>query len=155
MLKKISNAFLPRSSRDAREDDAGFSGNARDRRAIANAASARAPVATTPVATTTVATTTTTPRRASFGDRFMRSWTDEDVTFLGEDPYGDCAGNVFAAVARARDGATADDARDESRRSSVDESSRRASESSTNERVWTTNRGEFEKASAFWIGGPL
>jgi hypothetical protein len=82
-------------------------------------------------------------RRKSFSDRFMMSWTDEDVTFLGEDPYGDCAGNVFATVA-------ADEQRrrasvDETRRASADGGSRRTSE----------NGDDFEKASAFWRIGPL
>ena len=54
----------------------------------------------------------------------MMSWTDEDVTFLGEDPYGDCAGNVFAAAAaEARRGrASVDETREP--RASGDEDAR-------------------------------
>ena len=89
----------------------------------------------------TSASATVEPR--TFADRWMMSWTDEDVTFLGEDPYGDCAGNVFATVA-------ADEQRrrasvDETRRASADGGSRRTSE----------NGDDFEKASAFWRIGPL
>ena len=52
-----------------------------------SSASASSPDADAPRPTTT------------FADRFVMSWNEEDVAFMGEDPYGDCAGNVFAQAA--------------------------------------------------------
>ena len=93
-----------------------------------------------------------TGRRKSFSDRFMMSWTDEDVTFLGEDPYGDCAGNVFATVAADEARAARRASADEGRRASVDGGSRRTSE---NDSGAPPHGDDFEKASAFWRIGPL
>jgi hypothetical protein len=87
----------------------------------------------------------------TFADRWMMSWTDEDVTFLGEDPYGDCAGNIFAQAAvesQRRGRASEDGARDEPR-SSVDGGARRASEDVARSRV-----SAEEKTRAFFRIGP-
>jgi len=81
--------------------------------------------------------------RRTFADRWMMSWTDDDVTFLGEDPYGDCAGNIFAQAAvesrrRSEDAGSAP-------RGSLDEGDRRRSSVSDAE----------EKARAFFRIGPM
>ena len=87
----------------------------------------------------------------TFADRWMMSWTDEDVTFLGEDPYGDCAGNIFAqaAVESRRGRASVDETR-EPRASASDGESRRGS--------MDDERGAMasaeEKARAFFRIGP-
>lgn len=83
--------------------------------------------------------------RRTFADRWMMSWTDDDVTFLGEDPYGDCAGNIFAQAAvesrrRSEDAASAP-------RGSLDEGDRRRSSASSSDAE--------EKARAFFRIGPM
>lgn len=83
--------------------------------------------------------------RRTFADRWMMSWTDDDVTFLGEDPYGDCAGNIFAQAAvesrrRSEDGGGAP-------RGSLDEGDRRRSSASSSDAE--------EKARAFFRIGPM
>jgi hypothetical protein len=85
----------------------------------------------------------------------MMSWTDEDVTFLGEDAYGDCAGNAFAeAAAAARRGrASVDETREP--RTSGDEkrddaSSRRGSMDDARDAMASAE----EKARAFFRIGP-
>jgi hypothetical protein len=78
------------------------------------------------------------------------SWTDEDVTFLGEDPYGDCAGNIFAQAAVESRRRSQDSAR-----SSVDEGSRDATpRTSVNESV-AHARDDDSKARAFFGIGPI
>lgn len=91
----------------------------------------------------TSASATVEPR--TFADRWMMSWTDDDVTFLGEDPYGDCAGNIFAQAAvesrrRSEDAGSAP-------RNSVDEGDRRRSSSGASDAE--------EKARAFFRIGPM
>ena len=77
------------------------------------------------------------------------SWNEEDVAFMGEDPYGDCAGNVFAqAAAESRRRAAA--AREGEPRASVDGGSRRASVDEARE---ARERAE-EKTRAFFRIGP-
>jgi hypothetical protein len=79
------------------------------------------------------------------------SWNEEDVAFMGEDPYGDCAGNVFAqAAAESRRRARAEGAREGEPRASVDGGSRRAS---VDEARDARERAE-EKTRAFFRIGP-
>ena len=81
------------------------------------------------------------------------SWNEEDVAFMGEDPYGDCAGNVFAQAAaesRRRAAAEAEAAREGEPRASVDGGSRRASVDEARE---ARERAE-EKTRAFFRIGP-
>ena len=89
---------------------------------------------------------------STFADRWMMSWTDEDVTFLGEDPYGDCAGNVFAAAAAEarRRRASVDETREPRASGDEDAASRRAS---MDDARGATASAE-EKARAFWRIGP-
>ena len=133
MFKKLSDTFY-----GARTERTGATKGERGANSTANPGVKSSSASPPPAADATP-----NARRKSFSDRFMMSWTDEDVVFLGEDPYGDCAGNVFATVA-------ADEQRrrasvDETRRASADGGSRRTSE----------NGDDFEKASAFWRIGPL
>ena len=87
----------------------------------------------------------------TFADRFVMSWNEEDVAFMGEDPYGDCAGNVFAqAAAESRRRAAAEAAREGEPRASVDGGSRRASVDEARE---ARERAE-EKTRAFFRIGP-
>lgn len=89
----------------------------------------------------------------TFADRFVMSWNEEDVAFMGEDPYGDCAGNVFAQAAaesRRRAAAEAEAAREGEPRASVDGGSRRASVDEARE---ARERAE-EKTRAFFRIGP-
>ena len=88
----------------------------------------------------------------TFADRWMMSWTDEDVTFLGEDPYGDCAGNVFAAAAAEarRRRASVDETREPRASGDEDAASRRAS---MDDARGATASAEA-KARAFWRIGP-
>ena len=71
---------------------------------------------------------------------------------MGEDPYGDCAGNVFAQAAAEEvdDAAAARAAREGERRASVDGGSRRASVDEARE---ARERAE-EKTRAFFRIGP-
>jgi hypothetical protein len=89
---------------------------------------------------------------STFADRWMMSWTDEDVTFLGEDPYGDCAGNVFAAAAAEarRRRASVDETREPRASGDEDAASRRAS---MDDARGATASAEA-KARAFWRIGP-
>ena len=106
-----------------------------------SSASASSPDADAPRPTTT------------FADRFVMSWNEEDVAFMGEDPYGDCAGNVFAQAAaesRRRAAAAAAAAREGEPRASVDGGSRRASVDEARE---ARERAE-EKTRAFFRIGP-
>ena len=104
-----------------------------------SSASASSPDADAPRPTTT------------FADRFVMSWNEEDVAFMGEDPYGDCAGNVFAqAAAESRRRAAAEAAREGEPRASVDGGSRRAS---VDEARDARERAE-EKTRAFFRIGP-
>ena len=104
-----------------------------------SSASASSPDADAPRPTTT------------FADRFVMSWNEEDVAFMGEDPYGDCAGNVFAqAAAESRRRAAAEAAREGEPRASVDGGSRRASVDEARE---ARERAE-EKTRAFFRIGP-
>ena len=89
----------------------------------------------------------------TFADRFVMSWNEEDVAFMGEDPYGDCAGNVFAQAAaesRRRAAAAEAAAREGEPRASVDGGSRRASVDEARE---ARERAE-EKTRAFFRIGP-
>ena len=106
-----------------------------------SSASASSPDADAPRPTTT------------FADRFVMSWNEEDVAFMGEDPYGDCAGNVFAQAAaesRRRAAAAAAAAGEGEPRASVDGGSRRASVDEARE---ARERAE-EKTRAFFRIGP-
>ena len=106
-----------------------------------SSASASSPDADAPRPTTT------------FADRFVMSWNEEDVAFMGEDPYGDCAGNVFAQAAaesRRRAAAAEAAAREGEPRASVDGGSRRASVDEARE---ARERAE-EKTRAFFRIGP-
>lgn len=98
-------------------------------------------------------TDATTHRPTTFADRWMMSWTEEDVTFLGEDPYGDCAGNIFAQAAVESRRRTSM----ESSRSSMDEGERRLSENAAMNRTprASANANAEEKARAFFGIGPI
>lgn len=95
-------------------------------------------------------TDATTHRPTTFSDRWMMSWTEEDVTFLGEDPYGDCAGNIFAQAAVESRRRTSM----ESNRSSMDEGERRPSDANRTPRT-STNTNAEDKARAFFGIGPI
>ena len=86
----------------------------------------------------------------TFADRFVMSWNEEDVAFMGEDPYGDCAGNVFAQAAAESRRRAAEAAREGEPRASVDGGSRRASVDEARE---ARERAE-EKTRAFFRIGP-
>ena len=77
------------------------------------------------------------------------SWNEEDVAFMGEDPYGDCAGNVFAQAAAGTQ-RFGNGGREGEPRASVDGGSRRASVDEARE---ARERAE-EKTRAFFRIGP-
>lgn len=133
LASKLYGARGPASTTTRRDDD----GGTRRRAASASTADASADASNAP---------------STFADRWMMSWTDEDVTFLGEDPYGDCAGNVFAAAAAEarRRRASVDETREPRASGDEDAASRRAS---MDDARGATASAE-EKARAFWRIGP-
>ena len=136
LASKLYSARGPASTTTRRDDD-----DASRRRA-----------ASAPRGSTADAADDASRAPSTFADRWMMSWTDEDVTFLGEDPYGDCAGNVFAAAAAEarRRRASVDETREPRASGDEDAASRRAS---MDDARGATASAEA-KARAFWRIGP-